>query len=114
MDKIATVKNKVKYAEWITMVEDCRNSGLPVRVWCKENFVGYKTYYYRLRKLRSMFIEEHKEDLIPEIAPLPVVPQQAITSSNITIHIDGLSIDIPDGASENTIISLLRVVKTAW
>lgn len=44
MDKIATVKNKVKYAEWITMVEDCRNSGLPVRVWCKENFVGYKTY----------------------------------------------------------------------
>ena len=78
MDKIATVKNKVKYAEWITMVEDCRNSGLPVRVWCKEYFVGYKTYYYRLRKLRSMFIEEHKEDLIPEIAPLPVVPQQAI------------------------------------
>ena len=57
MDKIATVKNKVKYAEWISMVEDCRNSGLPVRVWCKENFVGYKTYYYRLRKLRSMFLE---------------------------------------------------------
>ena len=43
MDKIATVKNKVKYAEWITMVEDCRNSGLPVRVWCKENYVGWAT-----------------------------------------------------------------------
>ena len=37
MDKIATVKNKVKYAEWINMVEDCRNSGLPVRV-CKFRF----------------------------------------------------------------------------
>ena len=114
MDKIATVKNKVKYAEWITMVEDCRNSGLPVRVWCKENFVGYKTYYYRLRKLRSMFIEEHKEELMPEIAPLPVAPQQSIVSSNITIHIDGMSIDIPGGTSEDTIASLLRAVKTAW
>ena len=114
MDNIATVKNKVKYAEWISMVEDCRNSGLPVRVWCKENFVGYKTYYYRLRKLRSMFIEEHKEELIPEIAPLPVVPQQPSVSSNITIRIDGMSIDIPDGTSEATITSLLRAVKSAW
>ena len=26
MDKIATVKNKVKYAEWISMVEDCQRS----------------------------------------------------------------------------------------
>ena len=114
MDKIAVVKDKVKYAEWIAMVEACRNSGVPITTWCKENFISCKTYYYRLRKLRSMFIEEHKEELMPEIAPLPVVPQQAITSSNITIHIDGLSIDIPDGASENTIISLLRAVKTAW
>ena len=114
MDKIATVKNKVKYAEWISMVEDCRNSGLPVRVWCKENFVGYKTYYYRLRKLRSMFIEDHKEELLPEIAPLPVVPQQSTITSNITIRIDGMSIDIPDGTSEATITSLLRAVKTAW
>ena len=39
MDKIATVNNKVKCAEWITMVEDCRNSGLPVRV-CKFRFDG--------------------------------------------------------------------------
>lgn len=114
MDKIATVKNKVKYAEWISMVEDCQRSGLPVRVWCKKNFVGYKTYYYRLRKLRSMFIEEHKEELLPEIAPLPVAPQQSVVSSNITIHIDGMSIDIPDGTSEDTIASLLRAVKTAW
>ena len=114
MDKIATVKNKVKYAEWISMVEDCRNSGLPVRVWCKENFVGYKTYYYRLRKLRSMFIEDHKEELLPEIAPLPVVPQQSTITSNITIRIDGMSIDIPDGTSEATITSLLRAVKSAW
>ena len=114
MDDIAIKKNKVKYAEWNAMVEDCQSSGLTVRNWCKEHFISYKTYYYRLRKLRSMFIEEHKEELLPEIAPLPVVPQQSAVTSNITIHIDGMSIDIPDGTSENTIASLLRAVKTAW
>lgn len=114
MDNIATVKNNVKYAEWISMVEECQKSGLPVRVWCKENYVGYKTYYYRLRKLRAMFIEEHKEELLPDIAPLPVVPSQSPISSSITLHIDGMSIDIPEGTSENTITSLLRAVKSAW
>lgn len=79
--------------------------------------VGYKTYYYRLSKLRSMFIEEHKEDIIPEIAPLPVVPQQAITSSNITIHINGLPVppyavyNIGGGTPENLLdyISTLQM-----
>ena len=35
MDEIALAKSSVKYAGWISMVEACQNSGLPVRVWCK-------------------------------------------------------------------------------
>lgn len=114
MDNIAIEKNKVKYAEWNAMVEDCQSSGLTVRNWCKEHFISYKTYYYRLRKLRQIYLAEHNEKPMVEIAPLPVVPQQSTVSSNITIHIDGMSIDIPDGTSENTITSLLHAVKTAW
>ena len=114
MDEIAIEKNKVKYAEWNAMVEACQSSGLTVRNWCKENFISYKTYYYRLRKLREIYLAEHNEKPVVEIAPLPVVPQQPTVSSNITIHIDGMSIDIPDGSSEATITSLLRAVKTAW
>lgn len=116
MDEIAIVKSKVKYSGWIAMVEACQNSGLPVRTWCKENHIGYKTYYYRLRKLRKLFLEEHKQELIHDIAPLPVMTdqQQEITSSNITIHIEGMAIDIPEGTPENTIATLLRAVKQAW
>ena len=50
MDEITTVKNQVKFAGWISMVEECQNSGLSIRTWCKENNVCYKTYLYRLRK----------------------------------------------------------------
>ena len=114
MDNISIEKDKVKYAEWNAMVEACQNSGLPITTWCKENFISSKTYYYRLRKLRQLYLAEHNEKPVIEIAPLPVVPQQSAVTSNITIHIDGMSIDIPDGTSENTITSLLRAVKTAW
>lgn len=112
--EIAIAKNKVKYAEWNAMVESCQSSGLPVRTWCQENHLSSKTYYYRLHKLRSLFIEEHKDNLIPELAPLPVTPQQAPVCSNITIHVNGMSIDIPEGVSESTIATLLRAVKSAW
>lgn len=114
MDDIAIEKNRVKYAEWNAMVEACQNSGLPITTWCKENFISSKTYYYRLRKLRQLYLAEHSEKPVVEIAPLPVAPQQSVAPSNITIHFDGMSIDIPDGTSENTIASLLRAVKTTW
>ena len=47
MDEITTVKNQVKFAGWISMVEECQNSGLSIRTWCKENNICYKTYLYR-------------------------------------------------------------------
>ena len=48
MDKIATVKNKVKYAEWIAMVEACRNSGLPITTWCKEKGADASAVVYSI------------------------------------------------------------------
>ena len=32
MDEIALAKSSVKYAGWISMVEACQNSGLPVQL----------------------------------------------------------------------------------
>lgn len=70
MDEITAVMNGVKYAEWFSMVEACQNSGLPVRTWCQENNIGYKTYYYRLRKLRVKVLDHQKSEPVPELRPL--------------------------------------------
>ena len=65
MDEITTVKNQVKFAGWISMVEECQNSGLSIRTWCKENNVCYKTYLYRLRRLRQMFLQGKRQTMRP-------------------------------------------------
>lgn len=48
MDEISVVKNEVKYAEWIAMVEECRGSGLSIRAWCEENNINRKRQTVRL------------------------------------------------------------------
>lgn len=41
---------------WQEMVRSCRNSGKTVGVWCQENNVNVKTYYYRLSYFLHIFI----------------------------------------------------------
>ena len=60
MDEISVVKNEVKYAGRIAMVEECQRSGLSIRVWCEANDINLKTYHYRLRRLRTMFLDQKK------------------------------------------------------
>ena len=45
MDKIMSIKNKVRINEWSEMVKDCRSSGLTVQQWCDANDINIKTYY---------------------------------------------------------------------
>ena len=114
MDEITTVKNQVKFAGWISMVEECQSSGLSIRTWCKENNVCYKTYLYRLRRLRQMFLQERSKEITPEITPLSIVQTPTVESKDITLQLDGISIVIPKGVDENSITTVLRAVKSAW
>ena len=114
MDEITKVKSDVKYAEWVSMVRACQSSGLKIREWCQLNGIVPKTYYYRLRRLREMFLEQNRDLVTPEIKPLPVVKAPVIEAKYITIQIDGVSIAVPQGADENTIAAILKAVKSAW
>lgn len=114
MDEISVVKNEVKYAERIAMVEECRSSGLSIRAWCEENNVNPKKYHYRLRRLRTMFLDQHKHNNVPAIKKLPVVTHPVPVANTLTLHLEGVTIEIPQGADENTITSVLRAVKSAW
>ena len=92
MDEITTVKNQVKFAGWISMVEECQNSGLSIRTWCKENNVCYKTYLYRLRRLRQMFLQEHSKEITPEITPLRM-PQSLHQQLSYRASEEGVSLN---------------------
>ena len=61
-----------------------------------------------------MFLDQHKKNTVPEIKKLPVVTPSVPVTNNVMLHLEGITIEIPQGSDENTITSVLRAVKSAW
>lgn len=38
--------------KWTSIIQECINSGLPVRQWCNQNGILEGSYYYWLKKVR--------------------------------------------------------------
>ncbi|PYG90121.1 hypothetical protein LY28_00001, partial [Ruminiclostridium sufflavum DSM 19573] len=54
MDKITDAKTEFRRRQWTQIIQDCQNSGMTVVGWCSQNNVNTKSYYYWLRKIRSL------------------------------------------------------------
>ena len=107
MDKIMSIKNKVRINEWSEMVKDCRSSGLTVQQWCGANGINIKTYYYRLRKVREAICEETHD-----IVQFPLnTSNSAVAASSIKINIGNLNVELPDTISAATLVSVLEALK---
>lgn len=103
MDEIAIVKKQVQKAEWIEKIRKCRESGLTVSEWCRENGINLKTYYYHLRKLRKEICEQ---------IPVPVMKVSEETAC-VRISIGEVTAEIPEGISEKMMTSLIRAMQNA-
>ena len=70
MNEIANIKQDVKLRQWTEMIQQRKESGLTVSQWCEMNGVNYKTYYYRLKKVRqAMCKEPEHHDIVPICEP---------------------------------------------
>lgn len=103
MNEIALAKKQVIEAEWSEKVRRCRESGLTVAEWCRENGINLKTYYYHLRKIRKEICEQ-----IP--VPVMTVPEE---SHSVKISIGDMIAEIPEGISEQMMTSLIRAMRNA-
>lgn len=103
-DTKQALKNAVADAEWEEKIRRCQESGLTVQEWCNLNKVNIKTYYYHLRRTREKIVEQ-----IP--VPIGTTSQIHKEEPEIKIRIGEAVIKIPDGMSEQTISTVLRVLK---
>lgn len=113
MDKITEAKNEFRLRQWSQIIQSCQTSGMKVSAWCEQNNVNVKTYYYWLRRLRTLACKS--EALIAQKNEQPIVPvafKQTMTTAAITIHLPSISVDIREGASRATIEAVLTALKT--
>ena len=100
-----TAQNKL--AEWAGKISECRNSGMAVKTWCKENGVCEQTYYKWQRRLFAM-AQAQQEVRFAEVTP------SAARCGNVavTVRIAGNEAAIHTGADAVTVETVLRILKS--
>lgn len=99
---------QTKVAMWAERISACRNSGLNVKSWCKENGVCEQTYYKWQKKIFAM-AKAQQELQFAEVTP--VIPSNGSGQIALSIHAGGIAADIHNGADPATVEAVLRILK---
>ena len=97
-----------KLALWAERVSECRNSGLSVLAWCKENGVCTQTYYKWQKRLFAM-AKVQQETQFAEVTPVPAMQPNSLIA--VTVRATGIAVDIHNGAIPETVKSVLQLLK---
>ena len=116
--------NQAKIDLWMSRIMTCRKSGLSDVRWCKENGIPPSSLYYWIKKLRLEapdipapnhdFAVPFKQDVVPLRVMNDIqVPDsnQSTLSTAIVIKLEGLSLEIQNGANEATIINTINALR---
>ncbi|EHQ91977.1 IS66 family insertion sequence element accessory protein TnpA [Desulfosporosinus youngiae] len=110
--------------QWTEIVRECRSSGQTVAVWCAENSIIPRNYYYWLKKVRTAACEAlpslqpENNSIVPVSFPLDQVNRvspQSIESSSpaIVVRMDAIILEIHNTASIELIENTLRALHHA-
>lgn len=89
-------------AEWSTLIEECRTSGMSIKLWCEKHGITYSRYNYWVKKLQHQ----------PQQWAQVTVPLREATSNEIKLHCGKWTIAIGDDISLKLLADVLRVVDT--
>lgn len=105
--------------QWTQAIRECRSSGQTVKVWCNENNVDPKKYYYWLSQVRKAAIQA----LPATVTDSTIVPIQVIKTDPIpavvgashevvaTITVGKVIVQLSNQASSEFIINVLKAVQ---
>ena len=106
--ELRTMNQQNKLALWAGRISECRDSGMAVKAWCRENGVCEQTYYKWQKRLFE--IAQARQ----EVEFAEVTPAQPIRNSNVavTVRLAGVEADIHSGADASTVETVLRFLKS--
>ena len=99
------VSQESELALWGNRIRECRESGEKFSHWCSEHEISVSTYYKWQRKLFAM---AQKQAAFVEVTPLA----QSSEGIAVTIHLSGVEADIHNGAEEETVAMVFRLLKS--
>jgi hypothetical protein len=115
------VAQQYRLNQWIERISSCRSSGQTVAVWCAENSINTKSYYYWLKRVRTAACEAlpslktEGNSIVPINIPIQAgsnsAPQE--TSAAIVVRFGAVTLEIGNDASPSLIENTLRALQYA-
>ncbi|MBS6377631.1 MAG: IS66 family insertion sequence element accessory protein TnpB [Clostridium sp.] len=116
MDQVTLVKNQYRLEQWTKLIQECRSSGMKVDDWCEANGVTHHAYYYWLRKIRQaacLYIPTVNAAQNPSsFKRLEVQTPAARTQAAVIIHLPADTLEVHNGASQQTVETVLLALKS--
>jgi putative transposase len=117
-----TIKHKYLRSKWTPIITECKNSGMTVRAWCRENDVNEKQFYYWQRRIREelypTLLEKSAMDLTPTFVSVPreVIHNQPIGNSfnpDMIIDCGNFKMEISNSISPSLLCELIKAIHHA-
>lgn len=110
-------QHEILKAQWRNIIRECQQSGKTVRSWCLENDVRQNKYYYWLKTVREESLIQAGTMAVTQpnrfVELMPKEKEPAIKSSSLCARLTldaGCQMDIYNGADEQTLTALLRLM----
>ena len=118
---VQVVTREVRMQKWIGIVKACRSSGKTIAVWCDENDVNVKTYYYWQRKvcLETCGDIETVQKSMSEILPSKEkvvfaelnIPKNNVGKIAVSVQRDNIHINVYSGADSSTVEAVFTALR---
>ncbi len=103
---------------WNNRVMECRNSGKSVSVWCKENGINIKTYYYWQKrvwdKVTNTLIHgnqgSHSQPEPIQFAQVQLGSTDSSSNADIVIRRNGWTVEVRNSTDSALLSTVLQAV----
>ena len=105
MADVLAVRDEYRAQAWAMLIQECNNSGLSKREFCRQRGISEKSFYYWLRKLRSQIAET----AVPQMVQLEPDPAP---DDKLQIQYRGAELTLPVGVDMDAVAALLRSLQS--
>ena len=95
--QVSQTKRAISQEQWKQRIVECRNSGVPVKEWCREQRISYSTYY---RHEQALLKSAQDPSGIPiseqtlQTLPVPFVDVSEMCQITSKPHTDSIVIQV--------------------
>ena len=105
MADVLAVRDEYRAQNWAMVIQECSDSGLSNREFCRQRGISEKTFYYWLRKLRGQMVDA----AVPQLVQLETVTEPG---DLLQIQYRGAELKLPAGVDMDVVAALLRSLQS--